>query len=103
MKLLLSWWLATKFGLLGIALGTTIGLLLTNHWYMVYRGLGRLRISVREYSREILFPCLLTFPLLLGILAGFRWLLSQWPAVIQLAAVSQKRAKLFLKQCSATM
>jgi len=95
LKLLLSWWLATKFGLLGIALGTTIALLLTNHWYMVYRGLGRLRISVREYAREILLPCLLTFPLMLGTLAGFRRLLSQWPAIIQLAAVSSLALALF--------
>jgi O-antigen/teichoic acid export membrane protein len=95
LKLLLSWWLATTFGLLGIALGTTLGLLLTNHWYMVYRGLRRLQISIREYVRKILCPCLLTFPLMLLSLAGLRRLLMEKPPLAQVAAVAALGLVLF--------
>lgn len=43
-------------GLLGIALATMLAQLLTNHWFMVVRGLNRCRISKREYAARVILP-----------------------------------------------
>jgi O-antigen/teichoic acid export membrane protein len=88
LKLTLSWLFARQFGLLGIAMGTVVGLLLTNHWYMVYRGLRRLKISLREYVKTILLPCGLVFPVMLGGLWGVRSLCHETAPIVQLASVS---------------
>jgi O-antigen/teichoic acid export membrane protein len=58
LKVLLSWLLGQRFGLLGIALGTLIAQLLTNHWYMVHRGLQRLQIGLRSYLKQVVAPML---------------------------------------------
>ena len=70
LKLTFSYLLSLKYGLFGIAMGTTLANLCTNHWYMVYRGLRRLKFSLREYVKTILLPSLLTFPVLFGCLFG---------------------------------
>lgn len=61
LKVLCSWLLALEFGLLGIALGTLLAQLLTNHWFMPYRGLRRLRMSLRQHVSEVLLPVGLVF------------------------------------------
>jgi len=70
LKIVFSLALGARFGLIGIALGTLIAELLTNHWYMSYRGLRRLRMSLREHSRYILAPVCLLFVLTFGLVRG---------------------------------
>ena len=48
LKLGLSYVLGLRFGLLGIAVSTLAAQLVTNHWFMVFRGMRRLRLSLRE-------------------------------------------------------
>ena len=59
-KLVLSVVLATKIGVLGVALGTAVALLLTNHWYMPFRGLHRLNYSRWRFIGRIVAPNCLT-------------------------------------------
>lgn len=61
MKLLFSWLLIKPFGLLGIALGTLVAQLLTNHWFMVWRSLGRLRIGFTDHFNAVIVPSLAVF------------------------------------------
>ncbi|MEN3940972.1 hypothetical protein WJU23_06745 [Prosthecobacter sp. SYSU 5D2] len=63
LKVLLSWLLGNRYGVLGIALGTLIAQLLTNHWYMVHRALQRLQIGMRSYLVRVVVPMLI----LLGV------------------------------------
>lgn len=66
LKLGLSWVFMQRYGLLGIALGTLIAQLLTNNWFMTYRGLRRLRMSLREHFKTVLMPVLVVFVLVFG-------------------------------------
>jgi O-antigen/teichoic acid export membrane protein len=61
LKLIASWILMRPYGLFGIAAGTLLAQLLTNHWYMVYRGLRRLGISFQEHFTQVLLPCVAVF------------------------------------------
>ena len=54
--LLLRWW-----GLLGLACATLLSLLLTNHWYFVWRGLSRLKLPLGGYLRTVIVPSALWF------------------------------------------
>ena len=56
LKLTLSFLLGLRFGLLGIAASTLLAELATNHWYMVYRGLNRLQIRLRDHFVKVLLP-----------------------------------------------
>jgi hypothetical protein len=51
--------LIAKNGLFGLALATLIALLSTNHWYMVWRGINRLRIPLAEYLKDVVIPALI--------------------------------------------
>jgi O-antigen/teichoic acid export membrane protein len=95
LKLFLSWWLSRWLGLVGIALGTTLALLSTNHWYMVYRGLHRLRLPFREYLLKVILPCGILFPVELFALLGVRRLLEGQPASIQVGGVLFAAALIF--------
>ena len=95
LKLVLSWLFAMRFGIFGIVMGTVVALMLTNHWYMVYRGLRRLKISLREYFKTVILPCTLVFPVLLGILWGVRSLCHGATPVVQLVSVSLAALLLF--------
>jgi len=59
-KLVLSVVLTREIGLIGVALGTVIALLMTNHWYMPYRGLRRLSYPRWRFIRHIVAPSCLT-------------------------------------------
>jgi O-antigen/teichoic acid export membrane protein len=59
--------MASGNGLWGIALGTFFAQVLTNNWYAVYRGLRRLKMSIREHIREVLLPTGVVFILALGM------------------------------------
>jgi O-antigen/teichoic acid export membrane protein len=52
--------LIEPLGLFGVALSLLIAQLLTNHWYLVYRPMVRLRISGRDYLRRVILLWLLT-------------------------------------------
>ena len=66
LKLSLSWVLMQSYGLLGIAAGTLIAQLLTNGWFMSYRGLRRLGMSLREHVRDVVIPVVAAFILALS-------------------------------------
>jgi hypothetical protein len=46
---------------LGLACATLVALLLTNHWYVVWRGLNRLQLPLGVYLRTVVLPCALWF------------------------------------------
>ena len=56
LKIILAAILIKTHGLLGLALATMIALLATNHWYMVWRGIRRLRIPFSEYFMQVVIP-----------------------------------------------
>jgi O-antigen/teichoic acid export membrane protein len=56
LKVGLSILLGLHYGLLGVALGTTIALALTNHWYMPYRGLTRLAYPKLQFIYRLILP-----------------------------------------------
>jgi hypothetical protein len=87
--------LSLKFGLFGIALGTTLANLCTNHWYMVYRGLRRLKFSLREYVKTVFLPCALSFPIVLGCLMGLERLVHDRSALVQTVTAALCSAVLF--------
>jgi O-antigen/teichoic acid export membrane protein len=85
LKLGLAAILGARFGLLGIAASTLLAQLVTTHWYMVYRGLRRLRIGLRSYVAGVLAPVVVLFllvmlavgaPISLGVFA------TEWHAVL---------------------
>src|SRR5216684_1809749 len=61
LKLAGSWLLMQRYGLFGIAAGSLLAQLLTNHWYMGFRGLRRLGMSLREHTKRVLLPCVGVF------------------------------------------
>ena len=61
LKLLFAFLLAQRFGLLGIAVATLAAQVLTNHWYMVVRGLWRLEMNFRDHLIHTVAPCVLVF------------------------------------------
>jgi O-antigen/teichoic acid export membrane protein len=82
LKVVLSTVLGLRFGLLGIALGTLLAQLATNHWFMVFRGLRRLRMSLRQHVKQVLLPVGVLFVVTIGavwlvvrVLSGFPLLL----------------------------
>jgi O-antigen/teichoic acid export membrane protein len=56
LKLALSAILGLRYGLLGIAASTLVAQMVTNHWYMVYRGLKRLQISLESHFTQVVLP-----------------------------------------------
>ena len=88
LKLALSWILAQWLGLFGIVLGTVFGLLLTTHWYMVIRGLRRLRVSLRQYLLTTAGPSLAFFLVLWAFLALLFHLAPAMPAILNLIAMA---------------
>jgi len=91
LKIILSLVLGVWFGLTGIALGTLLALALTNHWFMSYRGLRRLRMSVWQHGARVLLPVSLVF----AVTGTSVWLVEQplrdapaWTGVLAGGAVA---------------
>jgi O-antigen/teichoic acid export membrane protein len=61
MKLLLALVLTKRFGLVGLAASSLLAQLATAHWFVLYRGYKRLRLTLRQYATSIFIPCLLVF------------------------------------------
>jgi O-antigen/teichoic acid export membrane protein len=81
----LSFVLGARFGLFGIALATLIAQLATSHWFMCYRGLRRLQLSLRSHVKEILVPIGILFGITFGTVRGTSILMSgygDWTVVI---------------------
>lgn len=85
-KLVLSWFLGQRFGLLGIALGTLIAQLCTNHWFMVFRGLRRLRLGLRAHVVGVVMPVGVLFVFTFAFAWAIGRVSSQWPAWLAVAA-----------------
>ncbi len=76
LNLILTWWLIKTLGLLGVALATMLAQMLTNNWYVVYRGLRRLRLPLGVYLQQILMPVILIFFAALLLLSAGKQLLG---------------------------
>jgi O-antigen/teichoic acid export membrane protein len=53
--------LVRLYGLIGVAAATMISLAATNHWYMVYRGANRCKISFGSYAKQVVVPSATVF------------------------------------------
>ena len=98
-SLALSWLLMKKFGLLGIAAGSLIAQLLTNDWYMAWRGLRRLQIRFRQYALQVLSPCFAIFIITLAASLALLWALSGSAVRLQVALVIGTTALIFMVSC----
>ena len=79
LKLGLSALLGMRYGLVGIAMGTLIAQLVTNHWFMVYRGLRRLRMSLRQHALKVLAPVIVACMVTFSAVGLTEWLTSGMP------------------------
>ena len=85
MKLTLSAVLGIRYGLIGIAASTLIAQLATNHWYMVYRGLKRLGISLESHVVNVLLPVgglFLVVMTAVSLLLAGKLFATEWQAVL---------------------
>jgi O-antigen/teichoic acid export membrane protein len=86
LKIFLAFIGIRMFGLWGLALSTLVAQGVTNSWYMVYRGAGRLKISLGEHVFKVLLPCALVFGVTLALVAGVKKLFADYSPVWQIAA-----------------
>ena len=91
LKLTLSAVLGARYGLVGIASSALIAQLFTNHWYMVYRGLKRLQISLESHLMNVVLPVAGLFV----VVAIAVWLplagnlfANGWPTVLASSAIA---------------
>lgn len=75
LKIVFAILLAQKFGLIGIAASTLAAQWLTNHWYMVHRGIKRLGIGYGAHLRKVVAPITMLF---LAV-SGACWLVLSVP------------------------
>jgi O-antigen/teichoic acid export membrane protein len=61
LNLIFTWVLIKPLGLLGVALGTCLAQLLTNNWYVLYRGFYRLQYSALAYTKGVIIPTTVLF------------------------------------------
>ena len=94
-KVILSVFLVQKWGLLGVALGTVIALLVTNHWYVPFRGLRRVGYSRRRLVSHTIVPASLWFLLLSGLLFFLDSLLAESTGWVRLVVATITAALAF--------
>jgi hypothetical protein len=99
LKLSLSWILMQRYGLLGIAAGTLIAQLLTNSWFMSYRGLRRLGMSLREHLKDVLIPVAVASVLVLMCNVAVLSLLRSASPLAQVLVAGATTAILFAASC----
>lgn len=87
LKLGLALVLTKQFGLFGLAAATLVAQLLTAHWFVLYRGLKRLRITIHDYVTSILIPCALVFAAAFGLSFLVATLAGPWGDAIKVASV----------------
>ena len=88
LKIGLAFVLIHRFGLLGLALATMLALLLTNHWYTVFRGLKRLQLPLLQYGKDVVLPCLLWSGGSLMLSYAVSGLLRDAPTYVTVAGVA---------------
>lgn len=89
LNFIITWFLVTRLGLLGVALGTMLAQLLTNNWYAVYVSMIRLKINFNQYFSQVtkVWVCLLLISI------GFSWVVRnlllayQHPTIIVISGV----------------
>ena len=84
-KMGLGWYLMLHFGLLGLAVSSLLAMGLTNHWYMVYRGLNRLQISLADYVKKVILVLLIVLAVMFGSLLALHRLIADWTGWLPLA------------------
>jgi len=99
LKVILSIVLVGPLGLIGIPAGTLIAQMLTNYWYMAYRGLKRLGIPWQDHLRNVLFPVLLMFGLTVLVAFGARRGLLERAPLVRLSGVIFACGLAFLTTC----
>ncbi len=82
-KLGLSIELGRRYGLAGIAVGTMVALACTNHMYIPFRGLSRLRFSRRRFVVQTILPCFAYFAILATILYGVNTLIDGFSPLVE--------------------
>ena len=91
LKLVLAAVLGVRFGLAGIASATLIAQLVTNYWYMVFRGFARLQISFKKYLLTVVLPVAALFMAVAVavwlVIAGMM-ILTGWAALLSGGAVA---------------
>lgn len=87
-KLGLAFVLTKQFGLLGLAAATLVAQSLTAHWFVLYRGLKRLRISIRDYIASIFIPCALVCAVAFGVSFLVAALTSPWGDAIKVLSAA---------------
>jgi O-antigen/teichoic acid export membrane protein len=83
-KLFLSWFLLKKYGLFGLAISSLLAMGLTNHWYMVYRGLKRLGIPLTGYVLKNVGVLMGIFLAMFAVLIFFHRLGAEWSMTLSL-------------------
>ncbi|MBA3832897.1 MAG: lipopolysaccharide biosynthesis protein [Chthoniobacterales bacterium] len=95
LKIGLAFALLNRFGLLGLALATMLALLLTNHWYAVYRGLKRLQLPLFRYGKDVVVPSLLWALAALLLANAASRLLNDFPAVLRIIGAAGATGAVF--------
>ncbi|PYI93050.1 MAG: teichoic acid transporter [Verrucomicrobia bacterium] len=96
LKIALAAILIRTQGLLGLALATMIALLSTNHWYMVWRGIRRLRIPLMEYFKEVVLPTIVWSGAALLLAGGIAIALRQASDLTKLAGAVSSVGVIFI-------
>jgi O-antigen/teichoic acid export membrane protein len=80
--------LGARYGLFGIALATLIAQGATSYWFMCYRGLRRLRMSLRAHLRDVAAPALLLLIVTLVMVRSLVSFMSAQPDWLIVAAAA---------------
>ena len=93
LNVILTLILGARYGLFGIALATLLAQGATSYWFMCYRGLRRLRMSLRIHLREVVAPVVLLLLVTLVTVRSLASLLSAQPDWIIVAAAVLAQAR----------
>lgn len=66
-NIVFSIFLARRFGVLGVALGTLLAQMLTNNWYVPYYALRQFRVPFAQHLRRVILPTLLVLAVTLAV------------------------------------
>ncbi|MFD2932524.1 lipopolysaccharide biosynthesis protein [Spirosoma flavum] len=67
LTVILGYFLGNYYGLIGIALATLVSKLMTLNWYVLYFGLKRVGLTLKDYTRRIFSPLFLSLILTLSL------------------------------------
>jgi O-antigen/teichoic acid export membrane protein len=81
-KVCLSVYLASSFGLLGVALGTLLAQLLTNNWYAPYATLRYFHLSFTSYLLDSIVPLAALAVVMAGVNGLLRYAMPALPALL---------------------